>query len=107
MSVLDKLRSGELQLWHNKYGKYYKASEEDKAEVIKTLELGERMRWVDGKPPAFGENERKWIVFEYLTPFLKTRSYVTAVWLDTSYSEVKVKLARKWMPLPEPPKEEK
>jgi hypothetical protein len=107
-SVLDRIRSGELSLckyheWDS--GDYYTKEPESNGEAIDLMELGERMRWIDGKPPDFGPDERKWIVFEYLTSFLKTKSYVTAVWLGTSYSEVKVKLARRWMLLPEPPAE--
>lgn len=80
----------------------------DLKKLINLAKIGEKMRWIDGAPPAFGPDERKWIMFEHLTPFTRATVYDTAVWLGRFYSEEKVKLARRWMelPLPEPPKEE-
>lgn len=72
-------------------------------ELLRLARLGQAMQWVDGAPPAFGLDERKWIIFEHLTPFTRATVYDTAVWLGKFYSEEKVKLARRWALLPLPP----
>lgn len=68
-------------------------------------EMEASRQWVDGAPPTFGPDDRKWIIFEHLTPFTRATVYGTAVWLGKFYSEEKVKLARRWalLPLPEVP----
>lgn len=72
-------------------------------EVLRLAKIGQRMQWVDGVPPTFGAEDRKWIIFEHLTPFTRATVYDTAVWLGRFYSEEKAKLARRWalLPLPE------
>jgi hypothetical protein len=97
MSVVERIERGEFIV-----------HESDWDELVRLAKIGEKMRWVDGVPPAFGADERKWIIFEHLTPFTRATVYDTAVWLGKFYSEEKVKLAKRWalLPLPEPPREE-
>ena len=71
--------------------------------LVGLAEFGQSMQWIDGTPPAFGPDERKWVIIEYLTPFLKTKAYLTVYWNGVSYCDKKVQFAIKWMPLPEPP----
>jgi hypothetical protein len=107
MTLTERIERGELKIYTAipKVG-YCPMATEDLTELLHYAKIGDKMRWVDGKPPAFGAEERKWIIFEHLTPFTRATVYDTAVWLGRFYSEEKVKLAKRWalLPLPEPPK---
>ena len=75
----------------------------DVNELLRLARRGQAMDWVDGAPPAFGAEDRIWIIFEHLTPFTRATVYATAVWLGKYYSEEKIKLARRWTLMPLPP----
>jgi len=83
--------------------KNYVYDSEDAAELLRLAKLGVARQWIDGTPPAFGPDDRKWVIIEYLTLCLKTKAYLTVYWNGVSYSDKRVQFARKWMPLPEPP----
>ncbi|MBP2635028.1 MAG: hypothetical protein H6Q72_935 [Firmicutes bacterium] len=53
---------------------------------VEWAKIGQQMQWVDGVPPVFRPDERKWIIFERLTPFTRATVYDTAVWLGGFYS---------------------
>lgn len=106
MDVLERIEKGELSL-DIFNSKTCQPSVKSEIELLWLAKLGKRMQWIDGVPPVFGVNERKWIIFEHLTPFTKATVYDTAVWLGKFYSQEKVKLALRWalLPLPPSPKE--
>jgi len=106
MSVIDKIERGELVLavgtWE---GSEMRTSALKSSELLRLAKLGATRKWIDGTPPAFGPDERQWVVIEYLTFCLKTKAYLTVYWNGASYSDKKVQFARKWMPLPDVPAE--
>ena len=132
MSVIERIERGELSLQQQCEDGDICSADKEQAELLRLAKIGAEseseikrlkariadleddkfpdyhpadyaMQWTDGAPPVFGENERKWIIFEHLTPFTRATVYDTAVWLGKFYSEEKVKLARRWMELPLPP----
>lgn len=107
MNVIKMVERGKFELaeYLPSLQEYLPGVEAKKAEkeLLRLARLGQAMDWVDGPPPAFGAEDRKWIIFEHLTPFTKATVYMTAIWLGTSYSESKVRLARKWALMPLPP----
>jgi hypothetical protein len=104
MDVLELFKKGELAVYEmNKGGFPKEYNEQAEIELIRLAKLGQRMQWTDGVPPAFAPNDRRWIVIEYLTPYLRTKAYISIYWNGASYSDNRVQLARRWMSLPLPP----
>ena len=114
----------------NKYGfaytkiplnKSYTECETDKPEICYTGFIADRLDayektglapeeipcWNDGPLPKCGPDEMPWFVIETATPFSRIADYMVVRWMGTNWSDKRAERAVKWMPLPQPPKEEK